>query len=115
LDELQTILTGDSYVAAIGNEVDSLGDSGVFNIDREVEMKVASVVFEEGESFVKFAIEGLEVIQKALLLAEPLREEEAGERDVHRDVLVQRFANDLAHQITFETILCSGIRLRIWI
>jgi hypothetical protein len=36
-------------------------------------MKVASVVFEEDESFVKFGIEGLEVVHKAPLLAEPLQ------------------------------------------
>jgi len=117
LDVLQTVLAGNGYVAAIGNEVKGLGDTKVFNSDGEVERKVfriAGVVFQENESLVKVGIEGRKVIQKALLLAEPLREEEAGERDIHKDALVHRLAEDPTNEtIPVKAMLLGGIRVRI--
>ena len=98
------------------DEIRRGANNGTFNSNGEVERKVfriAGVVLQENESLVKVGIERRKVVQKALLLAEPLqrglswsdhdnvihgrthlREKEAGEPDIHQDALVHRLAED---------------------
>jgi len=113
LDVLQTVLAGDRYVTAVGNEVKGPGDTTVGEVERKV-FRTAGVVLLENESLVKVGIEGRKVVQEAFLLGEPLRKEEASERDIHQDALVHRLAEDPTNEtIPVKAMLLGGIGVRI--